>query len=139
MNLADSYVLDCSLTMAWFFEDEATPATDAIFAALPESEVHVPALWPMEIANVMTLAERKRRTTEAKISHFVKTLLEQPIYIDYESPDRSFTHLMPLAKRHGLTIYDAAYLELALRRDLPLATLDHLLLSAAKAEGVPAI
>jgi len=139
MSLAKSYVLDCSLTMAWFFEDEATPATDAIFAALPDSEVHVPTLWPMEIANVLTLAERKRRTTDARIGQFVERLLKQPIQIDHESPERSFTHLMPLAKVRGLTIYDAAYLELAVRKGLPLGTLDRTLLKAAKAEGVPTI
>ena len=133
---ASSYVLDCSLAMAWFFEDEATPPTEALFDAVSDAQVFVPALWPLEMANVLTLAERKGRTTMAKIGQFIDRLMKQPITIDREAIDRSFTHLMPLAKQHMLTVYDAAYLELAGRYDLPLATLDLDLRRAARASAI---
>jgi predicted nucleic acid-binding protein len=129
-------VLDCSLTMAWFFEDEATAFTDALFSALPDSDLHVAVLWPLEVSNVLMLAERKGRTTQTKIGQFVDAISKQPILIDRDGLDRAFTHLAAIAKRRRLTIYDAAYLELAIRAGLPLATLDKPLQSAAVAEGV---
>ncbi|MBC7785332.1 MAG: type II toxin-antitoxin system VapC family toxin [Burkholderiales bacterium] len=130
------YVLDCSVTMAWFFEDEAKRSTDALFDALPEADVHVAAIWPIEVANVLTLAERKGRTSEARISQFIQRLLKQPITIDHDGLDRSFTHIRQLAKLRSLTTYDASYLELAIRRDLPLVTLDKQLIAAARVEGI---
>ena len=136
MNLPKSYVLDCSVALTWFFEDETTAATDALYDVLPDADVYVAALWPLEVANVLTLAERRGRTSDAKIGQFVDRLSKQPITVDRQAIDRSFTHLMSLAKLRKLTVYDAAYLELAMRMGLPLATLDDELAKASKAEGV---
>ncbi len=107
-----------------------------MFEALHDGDVHVAALWPLEVANVLMLAERKRRTTNARVEQFVERLLKQPIEVDSEGLQRAFTHLTKLAKLRSLTVYDAAYLELAVRKGLPLATLGKDLIAAAKAEGI---
>lgn len=136
MKSPAAYVLDCSMTLAWFFEDEATAETDKLFQALPQAAVTVPALWHLELANSLNVAIKRKRTDENRITQFVARLLQQRILTDHASSERAIAHLRPLAIKHELSVYDAAYLDLAIRSGLPLATLDSALQKAAKSASV---
>ncbi len=131
------FVLDGSITLAWFFEDEADAYAESVEDALASAAAVVPALWPLEVANGLLMGERRKRTTEAKVTQFVALLTTLPISIDDETVARAWRDSLHLARAHNLTVYDAAYLELALRRGLPLASLDDRLKKAAAAVGVP--
>lgn len=132
----ETLVIDCSLTMAWYFKDEATPYTNAVRTALATERAIVPALWPLEVANVLITGERRKRSNYAKAAKWLRFLAALPIAIDTETPFRAFDPTLGLARGCKLTAYDAAYLELALRLGLPLATLDAALGKAAKENGV---
>jgi predicted nucleic acid-binding protein len=130
------FVLDGSVTLAWFFEDEADAYAEAVQDSLETAVAVVPSLWPLEVANALVVGERRRRTTEAKANAFLALLQALPVTIDDETATRAWRDSLPLARAHQLSVYDATYLELALRRDLPLATLDKNLKAAASAAGV---
>lgn len=131
-----AFVLDGSITLAWFFEDEANAYAESVEDALASAAAVVPSLWPLEVANALLMGERRKRTTEAKVTQFVALVTSLPITIDDETAARAWQESSHLARAHNLTVYDAAYLELALRRGLPLATLDDPLKAAAAAVGV---
>ena len=131
-------VLDCSIVMAWCFEDEASDTADAALAALAAGEAIVPGIWPLEVANVLALAEKRGRITAAGIATFVPMLQSLPIAVDPHTSDRAFTDILALARSRQITAYDAAYLELAIRQRVSLATLDERLGRAAQAAGVEA-
>ena len=135
MNAA-AFVVDCSIAMAWLFNDEATPKTEALLTRLTTETALVPAWWFIEITNVLAMAERKGRITPAQSDAFIADLGKLGIERDDEVPHRAFTYLLILCRRHRLTSYDAMYLDLALRRNLPLATLDDDLRKAAKKLGI---
>jgi len=123
--------------VAWCFEDETTDFTEAVLEGLAAGSTAIaPALWPYEVANNLAVAERRNRTTFAHIVQFLARLAKFPISIDPSDPQRMFGQVLRLAREHRLSVYDAAYLELAWRLDLPLATLDRDLRTAAKPEGV---
>ena len=130
--MSASFVVDCSVAMAWLFPDEATPGTNALLSRLVIETALVPAWWFIEIANVLTMAERKGRITARQSDAFIADLAKLGLEQDDEAPGRAFTHLLPMCRTHRLTSYDAIYLDLALRRSLPLATLDDDLRKAAK-------
>jgi predicted nucleic acid-binding protein len=132
----ETLVIDCSLTMAWYFKDEATPYTSAVRASLATERAVVPSLWTLEVANVLLMSERRKRSTPTRAAKWLRYLESLPIFIDEESAWRSFQPILTLARSHGLTAYDAAYLDLAQRRGLPLASLDRDLKKAAQAVGV---
>ena len=115
-------VVDASVTLAWCFEDEATPDTEAVLDRQQEDEAIVPILWQLEVANVLLVAERRGRITEAQVTRFVGLLEQLPIRIDMSGTE--LTALLSLGRRHGLSAYDTAYLALAERLAAPLATLD---------------
>ncbi|HEY4332058.1 MAG TPA: type II toxin-antitoxin system VapC family toxin [Ilumatobacteraceae bacterium] len=127
-------VIDASVTMAWHFEDEATERTDTALNRLRSDSAIVPPLWPLEISNVLLVAERRNRTTEAQSARFLDLLGQLPIHVDSLPTDPSA--IVSVGRRHGLSAYDATYLALAQRLDLPLATLDDKLLAACRAAGV---
>lgn len=130
-------VTDCSLTMAWCFEDEATPQTDQILDAFTQgSEALVPAHWSLEVANTLLGAQRAKRITGDRCVQFVTLLETLPISVDHETATRGLGRIHALAQETGLTSYDAAYLELAIRKGAPLASLDNALRAAASARGV---
>jgi len=129
-------VLDCSMTMAWCFEDESTPETVAIQDRLGSEAAVVPAHWFLEVANVLTLAEKRKRISTDDAVQFTRLLSVLDIQVDDDASRRAFDHLMPLCRRHGLTSYDAAYLDLVLRRQLPLASLDDALRQAVMSFGI---
>jgi predicted nucleic acid-binding protein len=131
-----AFVLDCSIAMAWLFRDEATPKTTALLARMATETALVPAWWFIEIINVLAMAERKGRITPTQSDAFIADLGKLAIERDDEAPGRAFTHLLALCRTHRLTSYDAIYLDLAIRRSLPLATLDDDLRRAARKLGV---
>jgi predicted nucleic acid-binding protein len=131
-----AFVLDCSLTVSWFFEDETDAYAEAVEDSLPSVTAVVPSLWPLEVANALLVGERRERATEAKVTTFLTLLSSLPIKIDDETAIRAWTEALPLARAHQLSVYDAGYLELAVRLGLPLASLDEPLLAAAKHAGV---
>lgn len=134
--MSAAFVVDCSIAMAWLFNDEATPKTAALLNRLATETALVPAWWFIEITNVMAMAERKGRIKPTESDAFIADLSKLGIERDDEAPDRAFTHLLALCRSHRLTSYDAIYLDLAVRRNLPLATLDDALRKAAHKVGV---
>lgn len=132
-----SLVLDCSATLAWVYGDETTEAVRAVFEAVASGGAWVPGLWRLEVANVLEMGVRRSRHDAAFRDATLADLALLPIRLDPETDQHAWSATARLAARHGLTLYDAAYLELARRRDLPLATLDQALRTAALAEGVP--
>ena len=112
---AREFVLDCSLTMAWYFRDESNAYAKAVRKGLTASTAVVPGLWPLEVANVLVLAERRQRSTAADAAKWLSFLRLLPIRIDAETAARAWSDTLPLARSHGLSVYDAAYLELAVR------------------------
>lgn len=130
------FVLDSSVAMAWCFGDEATPAIHALLERMQAETAAVPAWWFIELANVLALAEHRQRISPREVARFIALIETFDLDIDHEAPKRAFGDLLPLCRTHRLTSYDAVYLELALRRQLPLASLDDSLRGAAKACGV---
>jgi len=136
METQDGFVLDCSLTMAWCFGDEATAYTDGVRDSLAGLRAVVPALWPLAVANATLVGERRKRLDEARSRRFLVLLEALPIVLDQETGNRAFADIVQLARTYQLSAYDAAYLELAIRRGLPLACLDGKLKTAAVAAGI---
>jgi predicted nucleic acid-binding protein len=134
--MSAAFVIDSSVAMTWLFKDEATPLTVGILSRLEADTALVPALWYLELANVMAMAERARRVAASQIAEFIGEVARLDIEVDAEGPERAFGRLLPLCRAHRLTSYDAVYLDLALRRQLPLATLDEPLRKAARKLGV---
>lgn len=135
-TVPDRFVLDGSVTLAWLFHDEKAPYADAVISKLPGIEMVVPRLWHLEIANILLHGVRRGRCTEADVSTWVGYLGGLPIVVDAHTEAQAWGPIMDLARQYGLTSYDAAYLELALREKLPLATLDKQLVAAAPQAGV---
>jgi predicted nucleic acid-binding protein len=131
-----SLVIDASLTVSWYFEDETTPATEAILERVSEAGATVPTLWRLEVANAFQSAIRRKRITAPYRDQSLAELTHMPITIDADTNVYAWTTTLRLAERFALTIYDSAYLELAQRRSLPLATLDAQLREAAAALGL---
>ena len=133
------FVLDCSMTMAWCFEDEAQPRADAVLALLADGEALVPGLWPLEVTNVLAVCERRNRITAARIDEFIGMLRSLPIRIDDQTARQGLDRTLALARAEPLTAYDAAYVELALREACPLATLDATLSRTAAKLGIAGV
>jgi predicted nucleic acid-binding protein len=127
-------VVDTSVTMAWCFEDEATDKTDSVLDLLRDDEAVVPALWQLEVTNVLLVAERRGRITEAQSTRFLDLLTQLRIRIDMSQTN--VNALLATGRRHQLSAYDATYLLLAERIAAPLATLDGNLIAAARTAGV---
>jgi predicted nucleic acid-binding protein len=136
MEKLEEFVLDCSVTLAWYFADEANPYANAVAGRFPAARAVVPVLWPLEVANALLMGERRKRSTSAQATRWIGYLSSLPITVDTETTARAWTDILAQARTHNLSAYDAAYLELALRRGLPLATLDDQLKAAAAALGV---
>jgi predicted nucleic acid-binding protein len=118
-------IIDCSIAMAWCFADEATVETARVQDRLIAEAAVVPAHWFLEVVNVLAMAEKRKRIAAADASAFLRLLAALDIQTDHETSARAFDYLPPLCRSHGLTSYDAAYLDLAVRRRLPLASLDN--------------
>ena len=134
---AGAFVVDASVSAAWFLPNEATASTEAALQATATHDVWVPALWLLEVGNLLLSAQRRKRITADKRRELAAAASALRIKVDREPV--AIAALDELAARFGLSAYDAAYLELALRRGLPLATLDEALRLAMTKAGVPAV
>jgi predicted nucleic acid-binding protein len=135
-NKAGEFVLDCSVTMAWYFKDEANAYAKAVRKSLSRVEAVVPGLWPLEVANILVHGERRRRSTEAEASKWLGYLRMLPIRVDDEIAARAWLDILHIARSYELSAYDASYLELAIRLGLPLASSDDKLKATAASAGV---
>jgi predicted nucleic acid-binding protein len=131
-----SFVLDSSVALSWCFEDERTPATAALLDQLAESGAVAPLLWPLEVLNALTMAERRGRLDTERRQRFGDFLHQLPVKLDDETANQAWTVTTQLAVQFRLTVYDASYLELAQRLRLPLATRDEELYAAGRVLGV---
>jgi predicted nucleic acid-binding protein len=129
-------VLDASVTLAWCFADEDSDYANRVLSLLEQEPAQAPSLWSLEVANALLAGERRKRLTTADVSHFAALLDDLPIEFDQHPSARVFQRILPLARSQGLSVYDATYLELAMRTGSPLASLDYNLKTAAKAVGV---
>jgi len=132
----EAFVLDGSVALAWCFADEVDAYADAIAKKFPDIEAMVPSLWHLEVTNVLLVGERRDRCDQTDTASWTAFLGSLPITVDEQTSSRAFSDILALARTHNLSAYDAAYLELALRRGLPLATLDGSLRAAATKAGV---
>ncbi len=131
-----SVVLDASQTLSWYFEDERTPAVDSVLDEVAASGALVPALWRLEVANGLQMAMRRKRIDGDFRDRALRHLGSLAITVDSETNSYAWTATLRLADRFGITVYDAAYLELAQRRGAPLASLDKALADAGRALGI---
>jgi predicted nucleic acid-binding protein len=129
-----TFVLDASVALSWCFADQVSPATLSIHERLVTERAIVPTLWLYEVANALTVAARRGRMSTEKATQMAGLLVSLPI--DLTEPQRDLTGLIQLATEHNLSSYDCAYLQLAITSDLPLATLDDRLRTAAAAAGI---
>lgn len=134
--MAEILVVDNSVVMAWCFVDEGREYADRILDKLVTAEILVPAIWPLEVGNVLLVAERRKRLTRADSIRFLSLLDNLPITVEQETPDRMLKEIFSLAREYTLSTYDASYLDLAMRKGLPLATLDEALIKAARKSKV---
>jgi predicted nucleic acid-binding protein len=132
-------VIDASSVLAWCFDDEGGPEADALIDRVVAEGAVVPGLWPLEIANGLVSGERRGRIKRAESATFVAMIEELPIDADPATGVRALHETISLARDHRLSAYDAAYLELAMRLGLPLATGDRSLSAAAQRVGVAVI
>ena len=126
------FVLDASIPACWAFQDEQDARAEAAYARIKTEVAVVPSLWWFEIRNILVVNERRKRITESDTGVFLRDLSGLRIRIDREPEEGA---VLRLARTHRLSVYDASYLELALREAIPLATLDGELAAAAIAEG----
>jgi predicted nucleic acid-binding protein len=118
--------------MAWCFNDESNVFTDSIQDRLLNSTAFVPGIWPLEVANTLLVAERKKRLNRNDSNRFIALISALPIVIESAPPFQIFHNTLPLARTHQLSSYDASYLELAIHKKLPIATLDKAMIRTAK-------
>jgi predicted nucleic acid-binding protein len=124
-------VLDASMTIAWLFDDERTEAAHTVLRRVVAEGAIVPSLWRLEVANVMRNAVRRGRCNEVYVDRSLARLARLAIKRDEETDDHAWGSTRTLARNEELSLYDAAYLELAIRRRMPLASCDRALLAAA--------
>lgn len=130
------FVIDNSVLLSWYLEDEGSGYADAILEQLDECEMLAPAIWALEFSNALLMAERRKRLTTAETTHILSIVETLPWSIEQESPERSWNEILQLARAQSLTTYDASYLDLAMRSGLPIATQDKALVKAARKCGV---
>ncbi len=130
------WVFDTSVTMAWCFDDECTPRTEALLEKLARQPAIIPGHWSLEVANVLAIATKSGRINRTKRTAFIHMFDAFSIHVDPETHSRAWNDILHLADTCRLTSYDAAYLELAMRIGIPLATDDEALKKAARANGV---
>ena len=135
--MTETFVLDNSVVMSWCFKDETNRYADAVLDKLSEAKAIVPSIWPLEVVNVLLVAERNKRLQQAASVRFITLLLQLPIEVEQEGPEKMMRELLALARSTNLSSYDASYLDLSMRKGLPIATIDTRLIEAAKKTDVP--
>ena len=126
------FVVDNSVVMSWCFKDETNKYADTVLDRLTESAAVVPSIWPLEVVNVLLVAERQKRLSESDSIRFITLLSQLPIVVEYERPEKMMRELLALARAYNLSSYDASYIDLAMRKGFPIATLDNKLIEAAR-------
>lgn len=129
-------VVDASIALAWCFPDETSDYADAVLVSLEGKTLLAPAVWSLEIANAVLAGERRKRLGPSEIRQFTSLLESLSLVQDLRPVASHVNDVLPLARKHGLSAYDAAYLELAIRHRAPLSTLDEKLRRAAKVAGI---
>jgi predicted nucleic acid-binding protein len=129
-------VVDASVVLAWCFPDESSDYADAVLLALEDQTVVVPAIWPVEITNGLLVGERRKRIRQPEVRRFIDLLKELSIVADARSVTDTISNVLPLGRQYDLSAYDLAYVDVALRHQLPLATLDAALQRAARTAGI---
>ena len=135
--MSANFVIDNSGVMSWAFQDEANPFADAVLEKLSETSAIVPSVWPLEVVNVLLVAERRKRLKQADSVRFITLLSQLPIFVEREWPDNRMEELLAVGRANDLSSYDASYLYLAMRKGIPLATSDQKLIAAAKQVAIP--
>ncbi|MDP9369320.1 MAG: type II toxin-antitoxin system VapC family toxin [Chloroflexota bacterium] len=130
------FVLDASVTLAWLIEGEATSYSSAVLDRLRDEGAVVPAVWPLEVANALLMGERRGRVSMAEVTRATELLTDLPITLHPVDVSLAWGPTLALARQQAITVYDAIYLELAVREGLPLATQDARLRAAAERAGV---
>lgn len=134
--MVEHFVVDNSVVMSWYFKDETNKYADTVLDKLTGATAVVPSIWPLEVVNVLIVAERQKRLSESDSIRFLTLLSQLPIVVEYERPEM-MKELLALARAYNLSSYDASYLYLAMRKGLPIATLDNKLIEAARSIEVP--
>jgi predicted nucleic acid-binding protein len=135
--MKQSFVVDASIAIAWVHPAQANSETDALLDRLVAGDsIVVPALWPLEVANALTVLRRRRKLTPDEARTAIETIRELPAVFDHEAATIAFTRLVELASEHELSVYDATYIELAMRKQIPLASNDARMKQAAIRSGV---
>jgi predicted nucleic acid-binding protein len=137
--VSEDFVIDTSVVISWCFKDEINRYADVILDLLEETTAFAPSIWPLEVGNVLLVAERRKRLSEADSMRFITLLSELPIIVEQEPPERMIHEILVLAREHKLSSYDASYLDLAMRKGLSIATIDKNLIAAAKRSRVPIV
>ena len=135
--MAEQFVVDNSVVMSWCFKDETNSYADIVLNMLTKVSAVVPSIWPLEVVNVLLSAERQKRLSKSDSMRFLTLLSQLPIFVEYERPEKMMKELLALARNSKLSSYDASYLDLAMRKGLPIATLDNKLIEAAARNDVP--
>ena len=135
--MAGHFVVDNSVVMSWCFKDETNRYADSVLDKLTDASAVVPSIWPLEVVNVLLVAERQKRLSESDSARFLTLLFQLPIVVEYERPEMMMKELLALARVNDLSSYDASYLDLAMRKGIPIATLDNKLIKAARRIDVP--
>ena len=133
------FILDNSVAMRWLLESKKPVDqryANRVLKSLTDADALVPNLWHLEATNVLLGAERRLEVNTGEIERFISQLENLPVYVDPLTSNQSFSRILSLARAYKLSSYDAAYLELAVREGLPLATLDKDLIKAAKKANV---
>jgi predicted nucleic acid-binding protein len=134
--MMNSFVVDNSFVISWCFKDETNKYGDAVLDRLTKSTAIVPPIWPLEVVNVLLVAERRNRLKQVDSVRFITLLSQLPIVVEHERPGEKMKDLLALVKANHLSSYDAAYLDLSMKKDCPIATLDKKLIEAAKKVNV---
>jgi predicted nucleic acid-binding protein len=137
--MTNVFVIDNSIVMSWCFQDESSAYADAVLGKLTEWKAVVPSIWPLEVVNVLLVAERRKRLEQAESARFLTLLSQLPIVVAADRVERKMQEMLALGREQHLSSYDAAYLDLAMRQGVPIATLDKNLLAAANHVNVPAL
>jgi len=129
-------VVDASVALAWAFADEASEYAEEVLIALNGRAILVPALWAIEITNALLVAQRRKRVAQPEVRRFVELLRELTVVVDSQAVADTVSNILPLGREYQLSAYDAAYLDVAMRHSIPLATLDGNLRKAGRKAGV---
>ena len=129
-------VIDASVALAWCFPDEASEYADSVLVAVEHQTSVVPAIWAVEIANALRVGERRKRIRQPEVRRFVDLMKGLNIFEDRQPVADTLNNILPLAREHDLSAYDAAYLDVAVRHEIPLATLDGALKKACTLAGI---